>query len=50
VVGEFSARGKRGNEGTWRFAHVWKIRDGKGIRVEPFVDTHAEWRALGNAP
>jgi ketosteroid isomerase-like protein len=48
--GRFSARGKGGREGTWRFAHVWKLRDGMGARVEPFVDTLAEWSALGNAP
>jgi uncharacterized protein len=49
VVGEFSARCKGGDERTWRFAHVWEIRDGKGIRVEPFVDTLVATRALGNA-
>jgi ketosteroid isomerase-like protein len=50
VVGRFNARGKGGKEGSWRFAHVWKMRDGKGVRVEPFVDTLAEQRALGSAP
>ena len=50
VLGQFNARGKGGREGSWRFAHVWKMRDGKGARVEPFVDTLAELRALGSAP
>jgi hypothetical protein len=30
-------------------AHVWEIRDGKGIRVEAFVDTLAASRALCTA-
>jgi ketosteroid isomerase-like protein len=50
VLGQFNARGKGGQQGSWRFAHVWKMRDGRGVRVEPFVDTLAEQRALGTAP
>lgn len=49
VLGRFNARGRGGEEGSWRFAHVWRLRDGKGARVEPFVDTLAEWRALSAA-
>jgi uncharacterized protein len=50
VVGTFNARGKGGRDGSWRFAHVWKVRDGKGVRVESFYDTLAELRTLGGAP
>jgi ketosteroid isomerase-like protein len=46
VIGRFSARSKGGREGSWRFAHVWKMRGGKAVRVEPFLDTLAEQRAL----
>jgi ketosteroid isomerase-like protein len=35
VVGEFSARCKGGDERTWRFAHAWEIRDGKGSASSP---------------
>jgi ketosteroid isomerase-like protein len=46
VIGQFNARAKGRQEASWRFAHVWKLRDGKVVRVEPFVDTLAEQRAL----
>ena len=46
VIGQFSARAPGRQEGSWRFAHVWKMRDGKAVRVEPFIDTLAEQRAL----
>ena len=46
VIGQFNARAKGRQEASWRFAHVWKLRDGKAVRVEPFVDTLAEQRAL----
>jgi uncharacterized protein len=48
VLGQFNARAPGGQEGSWRFAHVWKMRDGKGVRVEPFVDTLAEQRTLAS--
>jgi uncharacterized protein len=50
VTGQFTARAKGRQEGSWRFAHVWKMRDGKAMRVEPFLDTLAELRALGGTP
>ena len=50
VIGTFNARGKAGRDGSWRFAHVWQMLDGKGARVEPFIDTLAELRALGGVP
>jgi ketosteroid isomerase-like protein len=49
VVGQFDARAKGGREGRWRFAHVWKLRDGKAVRQESFFDTLAEQRVLGGA-
>ena len=50
VIGQFKARAKGQQEGSWRFAHVWEMRNGKAVRVEPFIDTLAELRALGGAP
>jgi len=49
VIGRFNARAPGRQEGSWRFAHVWKMRDGKAVRVEPFVDTLVEQRALSSA-
>jgi ketosteroid isomerase-like protein len=46
VLGQFKARVGGGREGSWRFAHVWKVRDGKAVRQESFFDTLAEWRLL----
>jgi ketosteroid isomerase-like protein len=39
VLGQ-SAPAVREATGSWRFAQVWKMRDGKGVRVEPFVGGH----------
>lgn len=46
AIGQFTARAKGREEGSWRFAHVWKMRNGKALRIEPFVDTLAEQQAL----
>jgi uncharacterized protein len=48
VLGQFTARSKGGREGSWRFAHVWKLGDGKAVRVEAFYDTLAEQRVLSS--
>jgi ketosteroid isomerase-like protein len=49
VLGQFTGRSQGGREGSWRFAHVWKLRDGKAVRVEAFYDTLAEQRVLGSS-
>jgi uncharacterized protein len=47
VTGDATARGKAGDEASWRFAHAWKLRDGKAIRFELFDDTASVLRSLG---
>ena len=49
VVGQFTGRGKTGRQGSWRFAHVWTLRERKAVRVESFYDTLAERRVLAPA-
>jgi uncharacterized protein len=49
VLGRANVKGKQGSEETVRFAHVWRMRDGKAARMEAIMDTAALRRALGGS-
>jgi uncharacterized protein len=47
VLGTFGGKGADGKRFKTRFAHVWKMRDGKAVRHENFTDPTPFVRALG---
>ena len=47
AVGTYSGKHKStGKSMTARFAHVWKLRDGKAVNFEQIVDSHPVQQAL----
>lgn len=48
VTGRASAKG-RGKEESYRFAHTWKLADGKVVRYVGFGDTHKLWKTITGA-
>jgi ketosteroid isomerase-like protein len=50
VMGPATAKGPYGDEETFRFAHVVRLRDGKVVRFDHFVDTHKIARTLSAQP
>lgn len=39
VLGVLSGKGKDGNNFKTPFAHVWKMRDGRAVRFQSYIDT-----------
>jgi uncharacterized protein len=46
VLGNFAGKGADGKRFKARFAHVWKMKNGKAVRFEDFTDPTAFARAL----
>lgn len=48
VTGRATAKG-RGPEESYRFAHTWKLVDGRVVRYVGFGDTHKLWKTITGA-
>ena len=48
VVGRLHSRGRAsGAQAGYRFGHLWRVRDGKGVRVEIYLDPEEALAAAG---